>query len=323
MSNMVFCSKCGSENKNTNNKCDKCGEFLLKPELFEAKNKEKFDEIFTKQNKKAINQITIESYNTVINNISYMGRDHLEYILKANNINVSELSILNKILLFTQAYTKISYKSSGADLGHYAYNSIFVDDRLFESQQIATLIHELTHHLFSEIIEELLMYVWECGKSDAIEALSWFIVTGSPMIKLSNEYCAHTCEGRFVPHGYQNYGSFNKILNEEFDPEKDQKNVNLALIFGNTIAHDILNILENFIGPGLREEIKQQFKEDTFPPKYDQIALETDEILPDEVKIKVITDIINSGFDIAQDENMYEILENFKTSFKEINNIQE
>ena len=318
---MVFCSKCGSENKSTNNKCDKCGEFLLKPELFEAKSEEKFEEIFTKKNKKAINQITIESYNTVINNIIYMGRAHLDYIIRVNNINVGELSILNKILLFTQAYAKISYKSSGADLGHYAYNSIFVDDRLYQSQQIATLIHELTHHLFSEIIEELLMYVWECSKSDAIEALSWFIVTGFPIIKLSNEYCAHTCEGRFIPHGYQNYGSFNKILNEEFDPEKDKEPVNLALIFGNTIAHDILYILEGFLGSGFREEIKQQFKEDSFPPKYDEIIMETDNILPDDVKIKVITDFINSGFDAAQEKDMYEILDNFKNSFAEINNI--
>ena len=34
---MVFCSKCGSENKDTNNTCEKCGEFLLKDEFFEAK----------------------------------------------------------------------------------------------------------------------------------------------------------------------------------------------------------------------------------------------------------------------------------------------
>ena len=46
MSNLVFCSKCGSENKSTNNKCDKCGEFLLKPELFKPKKQERFSYMF-------------------------------------------------------------------------------------------------------------------------------------------------------------------------------------------------------------------------------------------------------------------------------------
>lgn len=319
MSNVVFCSKCGSENKSKNNKCDECGELLLKPEFLKAKSEEKFDDLFTNKNKKALSQITIDSYNTVINNIIYMGRAHLDQIIRENNINVNELSILNKIAIFTQAYVKINYKTSGADLGHYSYNTIAVDDRLFESQQIATLIHELTHHLFSEIFEELLMYVWECGKSDAIEALAWFTVTGSPLISLTNEYCAHTVEGRFIPHGYQNYGSFNKILSEEFNPEKDKEQVSLALFLGNTIAHDIIYILETFIGPGLREEIKQQFKQDSFPPKYDQIIQEITDIMPDDLKIKIITDIINSGYDAAQEKDTHEILENYKNTFTEAN----
>lgn len=323
MSNLVFCSKCGSENKSTNNKCDKCGEFLLKPELFRPGREERFSYMFSPKNKKAISQITIESYNTVITNIIYMGRAHLDEIIRTNHINVAELSILNKIALFTQAYVKLSYKSSGADLGHYAYNSIAVDDRLFESQQIGTLIHELTHHLFSEIIEELLMYVWECGKSEAIEAFAWFTVINNPLVTLTNEYCAHTVEGRFVPHGYQNYGSFNKILNEQFNPETDKEKVDLALLFGNTLAHDIIYIMEAFIGPGFREEIKQQFKQDTFPPRYDQIILETDAIMPDELKIKVLTDIMNSGFEAAKERDFHQVLQDYRNTFIEVNEIQE
>jgi len=323
MSNLVFCSKCGSENKSTNNKCDKCGEFLLKPELFKPKKQERFSYMFSPKNKKAIAQITIESYVTVINNIIYMGRAHLDSIIQSKHINVKELPILDKILLFTQAYAKVMPKSHGADLGNYAYNTIAIDDRLlYASQQIATLIHELTHHIFSEIIEELLMYVWECGKSDALEAFAWFTVINNPVVTLTNEYCAHTVEGRFVPHGYQNYGSFNKILNEQFNPETDKEKVDLALLFGNTLARDIIFILEGFIGPGLREEIKQQFKQDPFAPKYDQIFLETDGIMPDELKIKMLTDIIFSGFEAAQNRDFDEILQNYKNTFIEVNDIQ-
>ena len=323
MSKMVFCSKCGSENKSTNNKCDKCGEFLLKPELFTPKSAKHFRYMFPGKNKKAINEITIESYNTVINNIIYMGRAHLDAIIRTEHINVGQLPILKKIELFTNAYAKIYYKSSGEALGYYAYNSISVDDRLFESQQIATLIHELTHHIFSEIIEELLMYVWECGKSEALEAFAWFCVITSPIVSLANEYCAHTVEGRFIPHGYQNYGSFNKILNEKFNPETDKEQVELALAFGNTLAHDIIYIMEGFIGPELREEIKLQFKQDTFPPRYDQIFLESDAMVAEDVKIKMLTDIINAGFDAAKTRNFREILQDFKKTFIKANEVHE
>ena len=319
MSKMVYCSKCGSANKITNNKCEKCGEFLLKPEFFEEKKQEKFREIFTAKNKKAISQITIDSYNTVIKNIINIGHDHLNQLIKENHKNKDELSILDKIKILAQSYAEINYKTSGAALGHYAYNSITIDDRLYDSRQISTLIHELAHHLFSEIIEELLMYVWQCNKSESIEAFSWFAITGSPLIALTNEYCAHTCEGRFIPHGYQNYGSFNNILNKEFDPEKDKEQISLAFLFGNTMAHDIIYILEEFIGPDLRDEIKQQFKEDSFPPNYDQIIQEIEDLMPDDVKIKVLTDIINAGYDAAQNRSMYQSLQDFRDLFREAN----
>ena len=312
---MVFCSKCGYENEDNNKKCEKCGEFLLKTEFFEVDVKENFKDILKKENQKAINQISIETYNTVIYNIINMGNDHLNKIIKNNNININNESILNKIGILTQAYVKIGYKTSGADLGHYAYNSIFLDDRLYESQQIATLIHELAHHLFSEIFEELLMYVWECGKSDAIEAFAWFTVTGSPLVALTNEYCAHTVEGRFVPHGYQNYGSFTTILKQNFDAERDKEQINFALFLGNTLAHDIIYVLERFITPELREEIKEQFKKDSFPPRYDQIGYEITGVMPDDMKIKTITDMLNSGFEAAKKENMQEVLENYKNAF--------
>lgn len=315
---MVFCSKCGSENTDDNDKCEKCGEFLTKKEYLNSKIYENYEDIFTDENLKAINALTVEGYNTIIQNITDMGHYHLkEYYSTINNRN---LTILDKIKALTQAYSKISYKSSGAELGSYSFNSIRIDDRLDDSNQISTLIHELSHHLFSEIFEQILMYLWNCKKSDAIEALAWFTLIGNPLTNLTNEYCAHTCEGRFIPHGYQNYGSFNAILTQEFDPEKDKDAIGLGLIFGNTIAQDIIIILEDFITYDLREEIKQQFKKDfTYPPRYDQILLETKERLPDDVKLENIKFILKAGYEAAKDKKMQEVLDEFKNKFEEIN----
>lgn len=239
---MVFCSKCGTENDDSRNNCEKCGELLIKREFFEIKSYENFEDIFSKDNYQKLDEITIEEYNTVIENITDMGHHYLKEYYDKANINKRHMSILDKIKAIAQAYAKISYKSSGAELGSYSFNSIRVDDRLDKANQISTLIHELTHHIFSEIFEQILMYTWSCSKSDAIEALAWFTLIGSPLAQLTNEYCAHTCEGRFVPHGYQNYGSFNNILMNEFDPKKDQNAIQLALVMGNTIAQDILSI---------------------------------------------------------------------------------
>lgn len=317
---MVFCSKCGFKNNDDNNNCENCGELLIKKEHFEVKSYENFEDIFTKENYEKLDEITLEGYNTVIENIINMGHHHLEEYYKNTEVNKRHMNILDKIKSIAEAYSKISYKSSGAELGSYSFNIIRVDDRLDKASQISTLIHELSHHLFSEIFEQLLMYVWGSAKSDAIEALAWFTLIGSPLTQLTNEYCAHTCEGRFVPHGYQNYGSFNNILMQEFDPEKDQKSVTIGLVMGNTIAQDILQILEEFIDYDLREEIKLQFKKDfTYPPKYDQIMLETNAILSPEDKIASIISITKSGYDAAKDKKMREILDTFKNNYTEIN----
>ena len=317
---MVFCSKCGYENSDDNNNCENCGEFLIRKEFFDVKSYENFEDIFKGNNYEKLDEITLEGYNTVIRNIARMGHHHLKEYYKNTDINKHQMSTLNKIKAITQAYSKISYKSSGAELGSYSYNSIQVDDRLDKASQISTLIHELSHHLYSEIFEQLLMYVWGCGKSDAIEALAWFTLIGSPLTQLSNEYCAHTCEGRFVPHGYQNYGSFNNILVNEFDPEKDQKAVNIGLVMGNTMAQDILFILEDFIDYDLREEIKEQFKKDfKYPPKYDQIMLETNAVMSPEDKIESVISILKGGYTAAKDRKMREILNEFKKKYTEIN----
>lgn len=70
-----------------------------------------------------------------------------------------------------------------------------------------------------------------------------------------NEYCAHTVEGRFIPHGYQNYGSFNSIL-EDLKDELDKETAFISLVLGNTLAEDIIHLLEHFIDDDLRCEIK-------------------------------------------------------------------
>ncbi len=322
---MVYCSQCGSENTEINSFCNKCGSTLIKPEYFNIQTFYNFDQLFTNENKKVLDELSfsVNAYNTIIENIRDEGKANYEKLL--NDIPYEKqqsMDILSKIKLITQAFAKISYKSRGAELGSYSFNLINIDDRLDKANQISTLIHELTHHLIAEIFEQAVMYLLEVKKSEVLEAFVWLVLLGSPTAVLMDEYCAHTVEGRFVPHGYQNFGSFNNVLSQSFNHEKeeDRKMVQTQLVFGNSLAEDIIKLLEGFITPQLREEIKAQYKKDfNFPPQYDQIVCETKETLPHQVKASLINIMLVSSFETAQEVDVEEILDDFKKKFTIVN----
>ena len=75
---MVFCSKCGFENNDTKDNCEKCGELLIKSEYLDIKDFENFEDIFTTNHYYRLEDLTIEDYNTIIKNIEEMGHYHLK-----------------------------------------------------------------------------------------------------------------------------------------------------------------------------------------------------------------------------------------------------
>ncbi len=320
---MVFCYKCGSENNYEDEVCSKCNAPLFNKKNLKLKRYSLFEEILSDENLKILqnHNFTEDDYNTILENIEEMGHYNLDKITQSGQYSFN--TILSKIAAITAAYAPINYKSRGAELGSYAFNLINVDDRLDSANQIATLIHELTHHLVSEIFEQILMYVWEVEKSDAIEAFVFFSLTCNPIPMLVNEYCAHSVEGRFVPHGYQNYGSFNNVLAQNFDIEKDIEMVVHCSIYGNTLANDLTNVMESFINENLRDEIKKQFKKDfQYPPKYDQILFERKEIMAPESLIECIFTTLIVAFTLAREKDAREILDAFENNYKEINQMQ-
>ena len=322
---MVYCSQCGTKNPEVNTFCNKCGSTLIKPEYFNLQTYYDFNQLFTNVNKKILEELSfsVGAYNTIIENIKDEGKANYEKLLDEIPYEKQQsMDILSKIKLITNAFAKISYKSRGAELGSYSFNMINIDDRLDKANQISTLIHELTHHLVAEIFEQALMYLLEVKKSETLEAFIWLVLLGNPTAVLMDEYCAHTVEGRFVPHGYQNFGSFNNVLNQSFDPEKeeDRQMVQSHIVLGNSIAEDLIRLLEGFITPQLREEIKAQYKKDfNFPPKYDQIVCETKETLPYQVKASIINIMLVSAFETAQEVDVDDALNEFKKNFIIVN----
>ena len=308
--NDIFCSKCGEKNSITKDYCIRCGSILRKLDNYKSGDKiTSFEDMFTQKHKEQLNNMTLtnEIYELILSNIYEIGKKSIK-----NNGSTA----LEKVANVVEAYAKWSYKSKGGELGFYTANNIKLDDRLNDSVKIATLIHELSHHLLAEIHEQILMYFWEVEKTYEIEVFAQFILS-SGTVHLMNEYCAHTVEGRFIPHGYQNYGSFNTILEEQKD-ELDNETIFISLVLGNTIADDIIHLLEHFIDSNLREEIKHQYNKDQIPPSYSQIGMETTDIMESRSRNTLIMDPIRGSFNVAMTNpdfknRLNEFLDTFKS----------
>ena len=135
-----------------------------------------------------------------------------------------------------------------------------------------------------------------------------------------DEYCAHTVEGRFIPHGYQNYGSFNMLVDQVPKSEEYKSLIKAHMVIGNTYSEDVISIIESFIDDELRQEIKAQFKRDyNYPPSYDQITLEIHEFIPEAGKVEYLSAVFSDGFRNAKKSENEKLLNEILEIFRENN----
>ena len=264
-----ICPICGENNSDSATYCIKCGS-QINPITIED-----FDILFSQFNLDLLSnaQITDEQYNQILSNI----------FMRVNYTDIWGETIKNKILNFASVFTECKPKARGYERGFmFLGNNIYYDDRLDDSIQIATIIHELSHYLLFEIIENLLCFILKVETSTMLQSFVWYFLT-LPEFEVMSEYCAHTVEGRFIPYGYQNYGSFNILVeNMSFDDESIDDLIKL----GNSFANEIIVYLEKYIDEELRNEIKLQYRKDLNAPTYDSILKESSSCF--ELKLKNI-----------------------------------
>lgn len=260
-----------------------------------------FEEIFTDDNIKKINQFdfTHDDYLNVLHSIKSQAFRNFDEMVKSNKLIFDELDILEKIIVFVKAFVRVDYKSSGAQLGYFENNTIFIDDRQTRSLQITTLIHELSHFIIQEILSQIICRILDTSKNSMIEAVSAFILSYSPFTQLIDEYCAHNVEGRFTVFGFQDYSSFLQIQ-EDLNGEMSRDEVEITKSIGNTFALSIKEILESLIDSQLREDIKDQFLDDVVDrPNYMALRMENCQILNEIGLVKSLWLILNDGFEAA------------------------
>lgn len=320
------CPKCGKKYFESESFCPECLVILKDSEKlkirdlksnpkfpFEGKtNFKSFDDLLTQDNLDLIDNFdfTIEDFNEIVHGIKLNSFKTLDNLIKDNSIDLGLLDILDKVLLYVKSFTKIEYKSYGANLGYFEFDTIRIDDRQRKSLQITTMIHELTHFLIKEILCHILCKILDTTKNSYIESLITYTLSYSDLNRLIDEYAAHTVEGRFTIFGYQDYSSFTSI-----ESSLDEGNVEVAKMIGNTFAYTVKEILEGFLDWDLREEIKDQFLKDTIErPDYSQLRFESCKKLTDAGFLKSVWMILYDGLVNAD----IELLVQYEKKFERI-----
>ena len=290
-----ICPFCGHLNSNSATHCSKCHS-QINPITIDD-----FDTLCSEYNENLLlnAHVSDEEYNELLRNI----------FIRAEYVDIWGNSIKDQILSLAGIFTECRTKARGYERGFiFLGNCIYYDDRLADSVQIATIIHELAHYCLFTIVESLLCHIFNVNTSTTVQSFVWYVLT-LPEFKLVNEYCAHTVEGRFIPYGYQNYGSFNSLVEES---DLDDESLYSMMVLGNSFANEIIVYLEKYIDDELRSEIKIQYKKDSASPTYDSIFTETKECYPMEFKNKFLIGILGNILKEASDEKVRNELESIK-----------
>ena len=109
----------------------------------------------------------------------------------------------------------------------------------------SSIIHELAHHLFNEIIKQTIMHLLNTEKNLYIESFAWYLTLQNKYLEIANEYVSHKVQEYFIPEKFNGYTSLIKILMDNDD--LDTKKIETALSFGSSISDDVIFILEHFI----------------------------------------------------------------------------
>ena len=221
-----------------------------------------FDDLLSDENIGLLKEFNFSQsqLDNIIKNIIKTYNGIMDDFIKVYDIDFGRLYLLDKILLFSKSMVKTEYKSvKGTNFGYYGYNEIHIEERVEAAYELTTIIHELSHFLLSELLEQIVSEILDTDKTDALEAFVCYILHKDIFNRVVDEYCAYIVEGRFEIVGYQDFGSYLALL-DDFSRRYSKKHLDVAKTIGNTFAIYIKSIIESFIGNELREEIKDEFR---------------------------------------------------------------
>lgn len=249
---------------------------------------------------------TVEDYKEIIGEIY---AETIEGLFLDTNV-----SALDNIKRIANQHVNLYYSDKEISSGYYIYKKIYINDKLPESQQIVTIIHELTHHIYAQIFEKWLYRLFNINKCCIIESLVMFMLNNSIENRVADEYLSYIVEGRFTPPEYQNYLSFLQLLMElGIDVEQSKQ----FFIFAHEISHDIDDMFKPIISDDLRSSISNQFVTDDMEVLNQKLTFDyCDERFNEVEKVEFMQEMIYFIFDyFVNGEGNISDLENYITEF--------
>lgn len=278
--NENICPFCGVKNLDSSNVCINCHKQITPVAI------DSFDVLFSEYNRSLLlnPNFTVEDYLNILRNI----------FKKLDYIEITGKTPKEKVLQIANVFTPVVPKSSGLVYGEYGSPIIFYDDRLDESLQISTIIHELAHFLLFDLSVNILCEILDITPTPVIKSfIDHFLM--DPQIEIINEFYAHCVENRFIPLKYQDFNSFFMCISKLGISVEDVEDY---IELGNSLAHDIIFFLQKYIDDNLRESIKLQFKIDMNEPKDNVSFNYNNELLPYEKKNNMYIGLMAYYFEV-------------------------
>ena len=247
------------------------------------------DQLLTRDNLNHIANadFTVDDYQMILKEI---------YDESVENLTLDKnISALENIKRIAYQHVNIYFSEKEISSGYYIYNKIYLNNNLSEAQQIVTIIHELTHHIYAEIFEKWLYKLFNVREKFLVESVVMFMLNNSIENRIADEYLSYIVEGRFTPPECQNYLSFLQLLIElNIDVEESKS----FFIFAHEISHDIDDILKPIITDKLKQCIAKQFVVDDIDKLYQKLTFDyCDERFDEVEKVEFMQEMLYFIFD--------------------------
>ena len=241
--------------------------------------------------------------------------DEIQLETKENIVFDKDISALDNVKNIVRQRVDIYYSDKELLSGYYIYNKIYVNNNLSESQQIVTLIHEFTHHVYAEIFEKWLQRIFSDVNSIVIKSFVMFMLNNSIENRVADEYLSYIVESRFTPSKYHNFISFIQLL---IDLNIDVDSSKGYFIFAHDVSHDIDDVFRSVFNEELCAMIENQFIVDNINPFNQKLTFDySDEHYNNQEKVEIIQEMICFIFDFfINGEGDISDLDNYVTEFE-------
>lgn len=284
---VIYCHECGSKNYPLNQLCKNCGNVLVSYKVNDGLEINSFDYLLSEDCKKKIKYADIdeETYHMLTDTIMH----------KVDKINYSnDNDIYDEILHICTYYVNVILSDSMDSFGYFSAKTIMLNSSYSKALKSASLIKYLSREIFSEILEHLTMYILGVKSNNYIKSLVNYSLSSSFLNEAIIMYMSIRVESFFIPKQYHNYEEIEALYSQGIS----ETGRGIMLLFGNSLANEVIKILSPIIDVKLRAQLHKQFIVDNEDTTNDIRRFEFD----DSVNFVELMDIYKAFLEDSIDE---------------------